>query len=307
MNRQYPAAAGACSILFAAALAPLAISQSDVSERRAAEPADQSSQFTQEGPILKTPGTEPKSRRRTEKPLLPVPPEPTPDPSAREEAAPGAAESAPSGGDARRARAVELARLAERLIAQGRYERAVQVASAAMGVDPGNAAAYRAVRAEAYQSLGRYKEALSDRSPLPANVGPGGAPLWSGSERVAVLPGGTEVMIEQIRATWLKVASAGDREFAWAWIHRDALARGRRHAAARMAVPGAYPGPYPDPASESFGYDRRRAYGDAYGGWDYGRPYELDIYINGRRFHFGREYYDWWRHVPPPYWRYLPR
>jgi tetratricopeptide (TPR) repeat protein len=169
---------------------------------------------------------------------------------------------------------------AERSIQDGRYDLAIAAASRAISADPDNAASHRRLRARAYQLSGRYEEALADTNPLEVLVAAPRANLKSANDVVATVPQGAVLNVSQVRGDWLKVESIGGQKFEWAWVCKGDLQQGPpRRPPARIVV---------EP--------RRRAY-------YYGR-----LYGDYPPYHdYGRRYYDWQRHVPLRYWRYLPR
>ena len=146
------------------------------------------------------------------------------------------------------------------------------------GARPLAAAAHRRLRARAYQLSGRYEQALADANPLEVLVTAPRANLKSANDVVATVPKGAVLNVSEVRGDWLKVESIGDQKFQWAWIAKRDLQQPPRRPQARIVI---------DP--------RRRAY--------YARPY----YDDPRYHDYGRRSYDWWGHVPPRYWRYLPR
>ena len=169
-------------------------------------------------------------------------------------------------------------------LAQGQYDRAIREASQAIAVDPEHAAEYREVRAAAYLAIGRYEEAFSDKTPLEVTVVASSARLKSGSDVVGTVPRGTHVMVEQSDGNWLKVASIGEQTYDWAWVHKRDVRAGADvdETAPPPTAIGGNPRNYPG----------------------YVPP---DPYYGGPGGDYGRAYYDWWQHVPPAYWRYLPR
>lgn len=178
---------------------------------------------------------------------------------------------------------------AERFIQEGRYDLAVQAASKAIAADPDNPERRR-LRARAYQLSGRYEEALADVNPLEVVVTSPKANLKSGNDVIAIVSKGTVVNVTEVRGDWLKVASVGDQTYKWAWIHKRDLTSirpaGPDSAQVRVIV-------------------QPRVDGDFYRLYYNGRVYNYGPYY--RHHNYGREYYDWWVHVPPQYWQYLPR
>ena len=218
---------------------------------------------------------------------------------------------------AREAAIIEITR-AEQYLSEGEYELAVRNASRAIATDPEHGAEYRQVRAAAYAGQGRYEEALADETPLEVTVTAERAYLKSGQDTVAEFPRGTRLLVESAEGNWLKVASAGEQAFDWAWVHR-------RDLRALPPVVGQAPPPsivdrrqeplplQPDPrffrpdASRSDVYARPQEYR----GEEIVPPvYEVrppqGYYYEGPGGDYGRRWYDWTRHVPRRYWRHLP-
>lgn len=164
---------------------------------------------------------------------------------------------------------------ARSLLAAGRYDQAIESASNILAADPDNTEA-RQLRADAYAGSGRYAEALADRRPLEVVVASPQAALMSGSDLVARVPAGTRLQIIAVKNAWLQVAADENREYAWAWINRADLI-------------GNVPTIPPQPL-EAGGVIRFES-----------------PYVRARSRNYGRDYYDWWQHVPGPYRGFLPR
>lgn len=178
-------------------------------------------------------------------------------------------------------RAEALIAEAQQLIDVGDAESAIQAASEAIALDPDGAESYKKVRAKAYALQGRFEQALADSKPVEVTVAVPQARLMSGRNVVAVVPAGMTLLVDEVRGNWLKVTIAGEQEYPWAWISRDAVALAPPPSAAEFERPL--------PRRPGFEFELH-----------IGRPY--------RPYHdYGRRYYDYWRHVPPRYWRYLPQ
>jgi tetratricopeptide (TPR) repeat protein len=172
--------------------------------------------------------------------------------------------------------AAALIAIAQRHIDEGRYELAVRTASQSIAMDADNADAYKQIRSQAYVALGRYEEALADHRPLALTVTAPSAHLKTGRTILATVRRGSPLLVDGVRGNWLKVVSAGEQQFEWAWIKRTDVApflTERIQPPVPLDVVGP---PY------VYGY--------------YPRPYH----------DYGRRYYDWQRHVPPRYWGFLP-
>ena len=199
--------------------------------------------------------------------------------------------------DFRRQQAFVHLQNAQRFLHQAEYELVIQAAETAISVDPDNAAEYRQVRAKAYQLTGRYGQALADTNPLEVTVAAAKANLKSGEKVVAVVPSGVVLKVTELRGEWLKVISVGEQKFDWAWIWQQNLVQA--HLQAMPIRPRAgfdldIVIPHRGFRYDDHGGYRRRFYGD-------------DPYYDPYRDHGRRSSYDWWQHVPPRYWRYLPR
>jgi len=226
-------------------------------------------------------------------PLIPPAPAPADDTQTQKKNTAGTNATA---ADFRRQQALVHLQNAQRFLQQAEYELVIQAAGAAISVDSDNAAEYRQVRAEAYQLTGRYGQALADTNPLEVTVASAKANLKSGEKVVAVVPGGVVLKVTELRGEWLKVISVGEQKFDWAWIWQQNLVQARLQAM---------------PIRPRAGFDldivipRRGFRYDDHGGYRR-RFYGYDPYYDPYRDH-GRRSYDWWQHVPPRYWRYLPR
>ncbi len=174
------------------------------------------------------------------------------------------------------------------------YEEAIRGSSQAIALDEGGAATYRKLRSAAYAALGRYEEALADQNPLELSVTSPRAQLKTGTTVLATVPEGTKLKVDDVKGQWLKVAAADEQAFDWAWVRRNDVLTPNLTEPQPLPqrgpfVTGAEPEPIGIPEAEEPGYEYY--YTDGPG------PGE----------NYGRDHYDWWRHVPPPYWRYLPR
>ena len=243
----------------------------------------------QTGAAFQPPANNEQDSAKPEAPLETLPPLPAP-------AKPG--DPAPAGSSARGKKLsggeVHAAN-AERFIQEGRIDLAIQAASQAINSDPAGAAAYRRIRARAYQLSGRYEEALADSNPLEVVVAADRANLKSAADVVAEVPKGAVLSVSQINGEWLKVDSVGEQKFKWAWVWKGNLVRSRpRRVQVEVIVPR---------TRIDINLYRRNYGGRYYGGIYIGPRY----YGYGARYPgYGRSYYDWWGHVPPRYWRYLP-
>lgn len=211
---------------------------------------------------------------------VPIDPPPAPQASGTEGEPVPDADPAPDEATPKQ-RAISRIVEAQQFIDDGDAESAIQAASEAIALDPENAEAYKKVRAKAYALQGRFEQALADSKPLEVTVAAPQARLMSGRNVVAMVPAGMKLLVDEVRGNWLKVTIAGERDFPWAWISKDAVGVG----------PQPFAGEFERPLPQRRGFEF---------GFYYGRPY--------RPYHdYGRRYYDYWRHVPPRYWRYLPQ
>jgi hypothetical protein len=209
-----------------------------------------------------------------------TPPAPQPD---------AALGSQPSG-EPPQENAITTAVKAQQLLDAGQPEEAIELASRSIALDPDNAAAYKKVRAAAYQRLGRYSEALADSNPLEVTVAAPRAELKTKNIVIDVVRGGTQLLVDDVNGNWLKVASAGERNYEWAWIHIRDVAAGQRPAADTPRMPA------------RIEYDL-----PSYYVVPPGRGVYIHIGPRGLHANYGRDYYDYWGHVPPQYWGFLPR
>ncbi|MEX2286577.1 MAG: hypothetical protein WD648_05765 [Planctomycetaceae bacterium] len=202
---------------------------------------------------------------------------------------PGPATAQPSAAHPRE-EAITTVVKAQELLDAGQQEQAIELASRSIALDPDNAAAYKKVRAAAYQRLGRYSEALADSNPLEVTVAAPRAELKTKQIVIDVVTGGTKLLVNDVQGNWLKVASAGERNYEWAWIHIRDVATGNPTAVDSPRQPARIE--YDVPSY-------------------YIVPPSRGVYIHvgplGLHGNYGRDYYDYWGHVPPAYWGFLPR
>ncbi len=243
----------------------------------------------------------------TELPALPIPDGNVPsDPNS-----PTNAEEAPTAD----ANSPQQVAAIQQLLDQGQLENAIRLASQGISGDPANASAYKQVRAKAYWALGRYAEALADHQPLPAVVEAPMAEIKSGKVVLKQVPRGTLLDVSAVQGGWLRIVSLAGEPMDWAWIRvRDIQ---KNQSTAPTAVPQNQLLPTEDPVGGSSTTKQHippmpipeSEFGQVVplpqGGYYYeARPiHPYDYY---RTHDYGRRHYDYWRHVPPRYWRYLP-
>lgn len=240
-------------------------------------------------------------------PELPIPSRPLPADSS----APTNVEDAP----AVEANSPQQVAAVRRLLDQGQVEEAIRMASQGILSDPTNAPAYKQVRANAYWTMGRYAEALADHQPLPAVVEAQMAEIKSGKVLLKEVPRGTSLNVSAIKGGWLRVVTLAGEPMDWAWIRvRDIQ---KQMPTNPPPVPQTQLLPTEDPVGGS-GATKQHIppmpipedqYGHTVplpqGGYYYeARPIHPYDYYRTRDY--GRRYYDYWRHVPSRYWRYLP-
>jgi hypothetical protein len=218
-----------------------------------------------------------------------VPPAPAPE-NAPESNAPsaGTPDSAPA--DARQREAAAANAKAMQLIDEGRFDDAIRQSSRAIALDPSSTADYKRVRASAYLASGRYEEALADSSPLEVTVTAPRAELKTKQTVLGYVDRGTKVFVDDVNGNWLKVIAVGDKTYDWAWIN----IRNLQTPEPRLTVPRVVeynPPSYQAQPPVPVPLDRVYYFGP-------GSPYYNSNY--------GRDYYDYWQHVPPQYWGYLP-
>ena len=205
---------------------------------------------------------------------------------------------------------------------RGHWQQVILATSTVLAEDPRNEPA-RQLRGRAYAAAGRFEEALADVSPVPVVAMESSTQVMSGEQVVATLARGTPIEISAVRGEWLKVHRISGRVVERGWIHRGQLAPRRVLSADDLAgrIPSqALPQPVPQPGfvpsspgglrididlpGRSTVWRGRRSSHSQFGlHLDLGRGYSR----HRRGHHYGRDHYDWMRHVPRGVRRYLPR